>query len=77
MHCALLNGNHDMESVIARLPRAKEITGLSRSEIYRRESQGRFPKRLILGPRCVGWLSGELFEWIEARKAERYGRHVA
>jgi prophage regulatory protein len=59
-----------MQTVIARLPRTKEITGLSRSEIYRRESQGRFPKRLVLGPRCVGWLESELFAWV-SEHAER------
>ncbi len=62
-----------MQSAIARLPRTKAITGLSRSEIYRRESEGRFPRRVILGPRCVGWLENELFAWVEqhARKSRK------
>lgn len=59
-----------MQSSIARLPRTREIVGLSRSEIYRREARGDFPKRVILGPRCVGWLESELFEWVR-EKAER------
>lgn len=66
-----------MESAIARLPRAKVISGLSRSEIYRREAEGRFPKRIILGPRCVGWLEAELFAWVAARKAERDAKAAA
>jgi len=60
-----------MRSGIARLPRTKEIVGLSRSEIYRREAAGLFPKRVVLGRRCVGWLESELFDWIAARAAER------
>lgn len=55
---------------IIRLPEVRARTGLSRSEIYRREALGEFPKRLSLGARSVGWLSDEIQAWIEARIRE-------
>jgi len=51
---------------ILRLPRVQAMTGLSRSEIYRREGLGQFPKRVSIGARSVGWVSGEIQSWIEA-----------
>jgi prophage regulatory protein len=57
------------QTAIIRLPKVRARTGLSRSEIYRRESLGEFPKRVTLGPRsrCVGWVADEIQAWIEAR----------
>ena len=60
---------------ILRLPEVKRSTGLSRSTIYLRISQGTFPKPVGLGGRAVGWLEAEIQEWIErqvetSRKAE-------
>jgi len=56
-----------MTESIIRLPDVKKITGLSRSEIYRREALDQFPKRVAIGARSVGWVSGEVQQWIEAR----------
>lgn len=56
-----------MTQAILRLPEVKARVGLSRSEIYRREGLGEFPKRVILGARSVGWLSDEIQQWIESR----------
>lgn len=55
-----------MQAII-RLPEVKARTGLSRSEVYRRESLGQFPRRVRLGARSVGWASNEVQEWIEER----------
>ncbi len=60
---------------ILRLPQVKKNTGLSRSTIYMRISEGRFPKPVSLGGRAVGWLEAEIQEWLErqvetSRKAE-------
>jgi prophage regulatory protein len=56
-----------MAQAILRLPEVKARTGLSRSEIYRRESVGEFPRRVSLGARSVGWPATEVHDWIEAR----------
>lgn len=44
-----------------------ELTGLSRTTIWRRERKGDFPGRVRLGPNSVGWRAGEVEEWIESR----------
>ena len=52
---------------ILRLPSVRERTGLSRSSIYLRISEGRFPKPISLGERAVGWLESEITEWLNRR----------
>ena len=54
-----------MAIAILRLPAVKACTGLSRSGIYLKVSQGTFPKPISLGPRCRGWVEAEVSEWIE------------
>ncbi len=56
-----------MEQMILRLPKVKAITGLSRSTIYLRMSEGKFPKHISLGSRAVGWLKSEVNTWMEER----------
>jgi Predicted transcriptional regulator len=53
-----------MSYSILRLPAVKARTGLSRSTIYLRISQGTFPARYSLGARAVGWLESEISAWI-------------
>jgi prophage regulatory protein len=54
---------------ILRLPRVCEITGLGRSMIYQLETDGLFPQRVKLTTRTVGWLEGEVHDWIAQRIA--------
>ena len=57
-----------------RLPEVLERTGLSRSTIYVRLDQGRFPRPVSLGGRAVGWIEAEVDEWIrEQIEASRGG----
>ena len=49
--------------IILRLRDVKARTGLSRSTIYLRMSQGLFPKPISLGGRSVGWIEAEVAEW--------------
>ena len=60
-----------MEQHILRLPTVKAITGLSRSTIYLRMSEGSFPRQVNLGSRAVGWLASEIEHWIEEKLASR------
>ena len=53
-----------------RLPEVLARTGLSRSTIYVRLEQGRFPKPVSLGARAVGWIEAEVDEWMRERIAE-------
>ena len=55
---------------ILRLPEVKTQTGLSRSAIYQRISDGIFPKQIDLGGRAVGWLESDVQNWIKQRLAK-------
>lgn len=68
-------------TTLLRLPSVKARTGLSRSTIYLRISQGDFPRPVSLGGRAVGgrtavaWIEAEIDAWINERvKASRQGR---
>lgn len=56
-----------MATVILRLPSVKARTGLSRSTIYLRISEGDFPKPVSLGGRAVGWIEAEINDWLAER----------
>ncbi len=58
---------------ILRLPEVVARTGLSRSTIYLRLEQGRFPRPIALGGRAVGWIESEIDAWIRERIAESRG----
>ena len=49
---------------LLRLPQVKSITGLSKSTIYARISEGTFPKQIPLGPRLVVWVESDIQNWI-------------
>ncbi|MFO1435499.1 MAG: AlpA family transcriptional regulator [Gammaproteobacteria bacterium] len=53
-----------MTSNFLRLPAVKARTGLSRSTIYLRVSQGTFPKPVSLGARAVAWVEAEIDAWL-------------
>lgn len=52
---------------IYRLPAVCEVTGLSKTTIYRLLARGEFPARVKLSPRCVGWRVAEIDAWLAAR----------
>ena len=65
-----------MTHTVLRLPAVKNRTGLSRSTIYLRVSEGIFPAPVSLGGRAVGWIEAEVNDWLTgqiqaSRKAQR------
>lgn len=55
-----------------RLLRLREVcrtTGLCRSMIYRMQAENRFPRRVKIGVRAVGWLEDEVAQWLADRVA--------
>lgn len=60
-------GGADMAHAILRLPAVKVRTGLSRSSIYLRISEGTFPTPVNLGGRAVGWLEADIQVWLQSR----------
>lgn len=55
-------------AVFLRRPQVQQITGLSRTSIYRLIDQNLFPRPMQIGPNSVAWHSGDLNAWIESRK---------
>lgn len=56
---------------ILRKPEVLAKVALSDASIWRREKRGDFPQRINLGGQAVGWLSSEVDQWLEQRKAAR------
>lgn len=52
---------------ILRLPQVCKVTGLGRSMIYQLESERRFPCRVRIGARAVGWVEAEVQGWLAGR----------
>ena len=48
----------------------EEITGLSKSTIYRLVAQGLFPRPIRIGSRAVAWPQSAIVQWIDERMAE-------
>jgi prophage regulatory protein len=56
---------------ILRLPQVKLQTGLSRSSIYLRIAEDKFPRQIYLGGgRAVGWLATDIDNWIKQQLAQ-------
>ena len=58
-----------MLNTILRMPKVISETGLARSTIYLRVSQGLWPKPISLGERAVGWPASEVGQLNAARIA--------
>lgn len=63
----MISTNQETPIRITRLPEVKALTGLSRSTIYQRISDGTFPAQVNLGARAVGWIEKDILDWIESR----------
>jgi len=45
--------------------------GMSDTQVWRWEKRGKFPKRINLGGKSVGWFESEIDEWLEKKSKER------
>lgn len=52
---------------LLRRRQVEEITGLSRSSIYRLMRNGEFPLPVKVGPSAVRWKTSEITVWMESR----------
>jgi prophage regulatory protein len=52
---------------VLRLPQVCRVTGLCRSMIYQLEAERRFPRRIKIGVRAVGWVEAEVQAWLADR----------
>ena len=58
---------------IMRLNEVKAVTGLSKTTIYRFEKEGRFPSRVSLGERSVGWFENDVEGFLMSLKVQSSG----
>jgi prophage regulatory protein len=56
-----------MSNKFLRLPQVLDRTGLSRTTLYLRISEGEFPKQVSLGARSVAWVEAAVENWISGR----------
>ena len=54
---------------LLRLPVVLEVTGLKKSAIYKKMSEGTFPRPVSLGGRAVAWRGDDIERWIDERPA--------
>ena len=52
---------------ILRLPDVCKTTGLGRSMVYQLEAEQRFPARVRISERAVGWVEEEIQGWLAER----------
>jgi prophage regulatory protein len=54
-----------MSLKIIKLPQVMEMTSFSVASIYRLCAAGRFPKKIKIGVRSVGWRESDIINYIE------------
>jgi len=69
-------GGANMVRTILRLPAVKSETGLSRSTLYLRITQGLWTRPVSLGGRAVGWPASEVAALNAARIAGKTNAEV-
>jgi prophage regulatory protein len=47
-----------------RLNAVQELTGLSRTKIYRKIETGTFPRQILFSKRCARWSEVEVMNWL-------------
>lgn len=62
---------HAPQQRLLRLPEVIVLTGISRSELYRRMAAGTFPSPVKLGARLSAWPAAEVSRWIETQISAR------
>jgi prophage regulatory protein len=52
---------------VLRLGQVLDMTGLSKTTIYKLQAEGGFPLRMKITTHCVGWIENEVQSWVETR----------
>lgn len=56
---------------ILRQSEVMQKTGLSRTTLWRLEKQNKFPKKIQISERNIGWLSDDIDDWINNKRANK------
>ena len=49
---------------ILRIAKVLDMTGLSRSTLYRMINEGSFPKQIQISAHCIGWRESSVAAWL-------------
>ena len=60
-----------MHDRLLRRRQVEEITGMSRSSIYKMMQDGEFPRPVRIGPAAVRWKASDITAWVESRPVAR------
>lgn len=55
---------------LLRMPTVQQMTGFSRTEIYKRMKEGTFPQSIKLGKRSIAWSAATIEAWIQNLEKE-------
>lgn len=61
----------DQQNRIIRKPELFWKLGLSDATIWRMEKSGKFPRRIQIGGKAVGWFDTEINDWLNQKSAAR------
>jgi len=61
----------NMDQRITRKPELFSRLGLSDATIWRMERAGKFPRRIQIGGKAVGWFDSEINNWMNQKSADR------
>jgi prophage regulatory protein len=56
-----------MADRLLRVPEVCKMTGLSRQTIWRLQRAGKFPRRVLISRKAIGWYESDVREWIIGR----------
>ncbi|MGF1826251.1 AlpA family transcriptional regulator [Vibrio splendidus] len=72
--------NHNKElpasSRLLRLKEVIQVTGISRSSLYKYLNEGQFPPPISLGARSVAWIDHEVQAWITTKMKQRNNKSI-
>ena len=60
-----------MQDRLLRRRQVEDITGMSRSTIYKMMQSGEFPRPVRIGPAAVRWRTSDITAWMESRPVAR------
>jgi prophage regulatory protein len=65
------NADNEITGRVINAAERRLLVPYSDMHVWRLEQASKFPKRIKLGERRVGWDLGEVIAWIEDRKSRR------
>ncbi|MEZ9518260.1 AlpA family transcriptional regulator [Vibrio splendidus] len=63
-------------SRLMRLKEVIQVTGISRSSLYKYLNEGQFPPPVSLGVRSVTWVDHEIQTWITTKMSQRNNKAI-